>query len=99
MAELEGVLFAGELEVAADEDEHGGVDAWGLRIDGGDGVLALLEGKELGTRKHVLWSQLEIVSTFLKYLEILDQLPFSRIIIYKKYTFVLFFLFLCSNIH
>ena len=27
LAELEGVLFAGELEVAADEDEHGGVDA------------------------------------------------------------------------
>ena len=45
LAKLKGVLFAGELEVAADEDEHGGVDSGGLGIDGGDGVLALLEGK------------------------------------------------------
>lgn len=36
-------MFAGELEIAADEDEHAGVDAGGLAIDGGDGVLALLE--------------------------------------------------------
>lgn len=50
LAELEGVLFAGKLEVAADEDQHAGVDAGGLAIDGGDGVLALVEGKgsELG---------------------------------------------------
>ena len=44
------MLFAGELEVAANEDEHAAVDAGGLTVDGGDGVLALLEGEagELG---------------------------------------------------
>ncbi|XP_020202557.1 uncharacterized protein LOC109788280 [Cajanus cajan] len=44
------VLFSGELEVAADEDEHAGVDAGGLAVDGGDGVVALLEreGSEFG---------------------------------------------------
>lgn len=50
LAELESVLLAGELEVAADEDEHAGVDAGGLAVDGGDGVVALLEreGSEFG---------------------------------------------------
>lgn len=50
LAELEGMLFAGKLEVSADEDEHSGADAGGLAIDGGDGMLALVEGKgsELG---------------------------------------------------
>ena len=49
LAELESVLFAGELKVSADEDEHAGVDAGGLAVDGGDGVVALLEreGSEL----------------------------------------------------
>jgi len=44
------MLFAGKLEVAADEDEHAAVTSGGLAIDGGDGVLALVEGKgsELG---------------------------------------------------
>lgn len=52
LAELKGVLFAGELEVAADEDEHAGV----MAIDGGDGVMALMEGEggELGD--NVLWT-------------------------------------------
>lgn len=50
LAELEGVLLAGELEITADEDEHAVVDAGGLAVNGGDGVEALLEGKggELG---------------------------------------------------
>lgn len=44
------MLLAGELKVARDEDEHAARGARGLAIDGGDGVLALLEGKrsELG---------------------------------------------------
>ena len=50
LTELESVLFAGELEVAADEDEHAAGGAGRLAIDGGDGVLTLLEGEagELG---------------------------------------------------
>lgn len=49
LAELEGVLLTGELEVAGDKDEHA-AGAGGLAIDGGDRVLALLEGEavELG---------------------------------------------------
>lgn len=39
------MLLAGELEVAADEDEHAAGGAGGLAVDGGDGVLALLEGE------------------------------------------------------
>jgi len=43
------VLFASELEVAADKDKHASVDTGGLAVDGGDGVVALLEreGSEL----------------------------------------------------
>ena len=50
LAELEGVLLAGELEVAADEDEHAAGGRGGLAVDGGDGVVALVEGEggELG---------------------------------------------------
>ena len=50
LAELEGVLFTGELEIAADADEHAAGGARGLAIDGGDAVLALLEREagELG---------------------------------------------------
>ena len=50
LAELEGVLLAGELEVAADEDEHAAGGGGGLAVDGGDGVVALVEGEggELG---------------------------------------------------
>lgn len=50
LAELESVLFAGELEVAGNEDEHATGGPGRLAIDGGDAVLALLEGKtgELG---------------------------------------------------
>ena len=50
LTELESVLFAGELEVAADEYDHAAGGAGGLAVDGGDGVLALLEGEagELG---------------------------------------------------
>jgi len=36
------VLFANELEVAADKDKHADVDAGGLAVDGGNGVVALL---------------------------------------------------------
>ena len=45
LTELESVLFAGELEVATDEDEHAAGGSGGLAVDGGDGVLALLEGE------------------------------------------------------
>lgn len=50
LAELEGVLFASELKVSGDEDEHAVGGTRGLAIDGGDVVLALLERKagELG---------------------------------------------------
>jgi hypothetical protein len=50
LTELEGVLFASKLEIAADKDEHTASGAGGLAVDGGDGVLALLEGEagELG---------------------------------------------------
>jgi len=50
LAEFESVLFTGELEVAADEDEHAAVDTGRLAVDGGDGVVALLEreASELG---------------------------------------------------
>jgi len=43
------VLFASDLEVATDKDKHAGVDAGGLPVDAGDGVVALLEreGSEL----------------------------------------------------
>lgn len=44
------MLFASELEIAGDKDEHSGGGTRGLAIDGGDVVLALLERKagELG---------------------------------------------------
>lgn len=50
LAELERVLFAGELESAGDEDEHAAGRTRGLAIDGSDRVLALLERErgELG---------------------------------------------------
>lgn len=50
LAKLKGVLFAGELKIAADEYEHATDGARGLAIDGGDAVLALLEweASELG---------------------------------------------------
>lgn len=43
-------MFTGKLEVAADEDKHGALEAGGLRINGGVGVVAVVEGKggELG---------------------------------------------------
>jgi len=37
------MLFAGELEITTDEDKHTAVSARRLTIDGGDGVMALLE--------------------------------------------------------
>ena len=50
LAELEGVLLAGELEVAADEDKHAVGGGGGLAVNGGDGVKALVERErgELG---------------------------------------------------
>lgn len=44
------MLLAGELEVSRDEDDHSAGGAGGLAIDGGNLMLALLEGKtsELG---------------------------------------------------
>lgn len=50
LAELESVLFASELKIAGDKDEHAAGGTRGLAIDGGDVVLALLERKagELG---------------------------------------------------
>ena len=51
LAELESVLFTGELEIAADENEHAADGARGLAIDGGDAVLTLLE-REAGELGH-----------------------------------------------
>ena len=51
LAELESVLFASELEIAANEDEHAAGGARGLAIDGGDAVLTLLE-REAGELGH-----------------------------------------------
>ena len=44
------MLFSGELEVPRDENKHAAGGSRGLAIDGGDAMLALLEGKagELG---------------------------------------------------
>lgn len=43
LAELDIMLYDVELEAAGDEDEQATVDAGRLVIDGGDGVLGLLE--------------------------------------------------------
>lgn len=50
LAELKGVLFAGELETTGDEDKHPASWTRRLTINGGDVVLALLEreASELG---------------------------------------------------
>lgn len=61
LAELEGVLFAGELEVTADEDEHAAGGAGGLAIDGGDAVLALLE-REAGELGDDVWGALDLLT-------------------------------------
>lgn len=45
------MLFTGELQIAADEDEHAADGARGLAIDGGDAVLTLLE-REAGELGH-----------------------------------------------
>lgn len=45
LTELESVLFAGELKIAADKDKHAAGRTRGLTIDGIDLVLALLEGE------------------------------------------------------
>lgn len=54
LAELERVLFTGELEIAADEDEHATGGTRGLAIDCGDAVLALLEREVGQLRNNVL---------------------------------------------
>ena len=43
LAELEHMILAGQLQVAADEHHHAALRARGLAVDGGDVVLALLE--------------------------------------------------------
>lgn len=45
LAELEGVLSTVDHEKTGDEDEHATGRTRGLAIDGGDAVLALLEGQ------------------------------------------------------
>lgn len=45
LTELEGMLFAGNLKISTDEDEHATGWTRGLAIDGSDVVLALLEGE------------------------------------------------------
>ena len=45
LTELEGMLFAGNLKISTNEDEHATGWTRGLAIDGGDVVLALLEGE------------------------------------------------------
>ena len=42
IGDLNPSVFANELEVAADKDKHADVDAGGLAVDGGNGVVALL---------------------------------------------------------
>lgn len=54
LTKFEAVLFAGELEIAADEDEHAACGSRGLTVDGGDAVLALLEGKAGELSNNVL---------------------------------------------
>ena len=56
LTELEDMLFTRKLEIAADKDKHATSGAGGLAVDGGDVVLALLEGEggELGD--DVLWA-------------------------------------------
>lgn len=46
LCSLEGVLLAGELEVAGDENKHTGGGTRKLTVDGGDVELALLEKGE-----------------------------------------------------
>lgn len=66
------MLFAGELEVTTDEDEHAVVDAGGLTIDGGDGVVALLEregiefGDDVGSALDLLAFESEHRSLLIK---------------------------------
>lgn len=43
LTELKGVLFAGELEIPADENKHSTVNARWLTINGCDGVMTLLK--------------------------------------------------------
>lgn len=45
LTKLESVLLASELEIAGDEDEHAAAGSGRLAIDGGNGMLALLEGE------------------------------------------------------
>lgn len=45
LTKLKGVRFSDELEIAADKDEHTAGGARGLAINGGDLMLALLEGQ------------------------------------------------------
>lgn len=45
LAELEGVLPAVDHEKTGDKDKHATGRTRGLAIDGGDAVLALLEGQ------------------------------------------------------
>ena len=54
-------MFAGELEVTADEDEHAAGGARGLAIDGGDAVLALLE-REAGELSDYVWGALDLLT-------------------------------------
>ncbi|CAL0314835.1 unnamed protein product [Lupinus luteus] len=61
LAELGGVLFPGELEVTADEDEHDSVDARRLAINGGDLVKTLLKG-ERGEFSNDVMSTLDLLT-------------------------------------
>ncbi|CAL0335006.1 unnamed protein product [Lupinus luteus] len=56
-----GVLFAGELEVTADEDKHGSVDAGRLAINCGDLVKTLLKG-ERGEFSNDVMSTLDLLT-------------------------------------
>ena len=56
LTELEGMLFAGNLKISTDEDEHATRGARGLAIDGGDVVLALLEGEGGELSDDVGWA-------------------------------------------
>lgn len=61
LAELESMLFTGELEISTDEDKHTAAGARRLTIDGRDAVLALLE-RETGKLRHDALRALDLLT-------------------------------------
>lgn len=71
------MLLAGELEIAADEDKHAAGGARRLAIDGGDAVLALLEG-ETGELSDDVLGALDLLSFEGKHRRFLIEVGQSR---------------------